>query len=149
MQRSWVNGQGYARLTAMETLARLWVAHASWLKNMVRTLRLAMSSTNTSRLVRVCLICLFLIFLSLALLPRDDQKTPSTEISLTKTVFPESLFTLILSLSLRIVFAPTLIAFTFCSSWDCHCISRCYKNSHHLWCPHAPHHSDSVLLRPP
>ncbi len=39
-----------------------------------------MSSMNTSRLVRVCLICLFFILPSLA--PRDDQKTPSTEIFL-------------------------------------------------------------------
>jgi hypothetical protein len=36
---------------------------------------------NTSRLVRVCLICLFFILPSLAL-ARDDQKTPSTEIFL-------------------------------------------------------------------
>jgi hypothetical protein len=40
-----------------------------------------MSSTNTSRVVRVCPICLFLILPSLAP-TRDDQKTPSTEIFL-------------------------------------------------------------------
>ena len=34
-----------------------------------------MSSRNTSRLVRVCPICLFLI----PAFPWDDQKTPSTE----------------------------------------------------------------------
>src|SRR6266404_7920709 len=78
MQRSWVNGRDYARLTAMEMLARSWVARVLWLKNMARIQRLAMSSTNTSRLVRVCLY-VFLGFASLAP-PHDDQKTPSTEI---------------------------------------------------------------------
>ena len=39
-----------------------------------------MSLTNTSRLVSVRLICLFLILLHFA--SRDDQKTPSTEIFL-------------------------------------------------------------------
>lgn len=74
------------------------------------------------------------------------KRLPLRRFSLMKIVFPESLSTLIPSLSLRIVFA-TLIAFALCSPWACHCISRCYKNSHRPWCSHALHHSDGVLLR--